>query len=98
MKCTKANDFLVYSKDMSIYMFCDSTLTGHMFKCATSLEFDKTANNCKLTCKRDGYYAGSTKSEAYFCYKQGVTLTYTDVKCPTGYEFNESFSCIKSPV
>lgn len=100
MKCTKANEYLVYPKDLSIYMHCDSTLTGRMFKCPTSQEFDKTVQNqrCVFKCKREGYYAGSTKSDAYFCYKQGVTFTYTTVKCPTGYEFNESFSCIKSPV
>lgn len=98
MKCQKASEYIVYSKDPSIFVFCDNALMGHMFKCPTSQEFDKTNSNCKFTCKREGYYAGTTKSDAYFCYKEGVTFKYTTVKCPADYEFNESFTCIKTPV
>lgn len=98
MKCQKPMQFLVYSKDPSIYVYCDDTLTGHMFKCLNGYEFDKTSKMCKFICKRSGYYASLTKSTAYFCFKDMNTYNYNIVKCPDGYEFDSKFMCIKSLV
>lgn len=50
MKCTKADEFIVYSKDPAIYVYCDSTLSAVMFKCPNNQEFDISVVACKPMC------------------------------------------------
>lgn len=96
MKCTKANEFITYSKDTSIYGFCDASQALHMFKCPNSQVFDKKSMGCKFECTKQGYFAGITSQDAYFCYLDGYTYKYVSVSCPAGYEFNTSFQCMRS--
>lgn len=93
MKCTTANVFIVHKTNPNFYAYCDSTLAPILFKCPDNMQFDL---GCKYVCKKEGYHAGKDKTEAYLCTKSGVSWTVTIVNCPTDYEYNASFMCIKS--
>lgn len=94
IKCTAANTFVVHKVNPNFYAFCDSTLTPNLFKCPKNQQFN---SGCKYICKSEGYFEGSTKSQAFHCSKSGVNWVQKIYDCPVGYEYNASFNCVKSP-
>lgn len=97
MKCTKAGDFVVNTRNPTYYAFCDATLQAQLFACPTGESFVKDSFGCKFVCKAEGYFAGPTPSEYYLCTKSGTVYTANHNTCPTGYIFNVTLKyCTKS--
>lgn len=93
MTCKTANTFVVHTGNPNFYAFCNAELTPTLFKCPNNMQF---VTGCKYVCKTEGYHAGSSKSEVFHCSKSGLTWVQNIYKCPTGYEYNASFTCVKA--
>ena len=93
MECTRANSFIVHKTNPNYYAYCDNSLDPIMFKCPNNMQFD---SGCRYVCKKVGYHIGQNKSEAYFCARSGFSWKVSVYKCPRGYEYNASFTCVKS--
>lgn len=92
MKCLTGNSFIVNRANANLYAFCDDKLVATLFQCPLNQEF---ASGCKYVCKREGYSAGKAANEAFVCTRSGFDWVQTIYFCPTGYEYNEKFVCVK---
>lgn len=97
LKCTaentKTSPFLVHAGNPNFYAFCDvATMTATLFKCPKNQQF---SSGCKFVCKAEGYFAGSNNGQAYHCAKSGLNWVQSIFNCPTGYEYDAKWNCVK---
>lgn len=93
MKCVTAGTLIVHKANANFYAFCGSDLVATLFQCPLNQQF---ASGCKYVCKKEGYSAGKTAAEAFHCSRNGVNWVQTIFNCPTGYEYNDKFTCVKA--
>ena len=92
MKCTTTPSVLVHKTNPSLWAFCDSGLNPILFKCPNNMVYDA---GCRYVCKAEGTFAGKNSAEAYVCARSGTTWKITVMTCPSEYEYNAKFSCVK---
>lgn len=92
MKCATAdaNKFITYRGNAQYYGYCDKDLKLRMFACEQNMQFN---GGCNYVCTKEGYFEGKSKTQFYHCARSGLTWQVQVIDCPTGYEYNEKFSC-----
>uniref|UniRef100_A0A6M2DZP7 Putative peritrophin-like protein 1 ctenocephalides felis n=1 Tax=Xenopsylla cheopis TaxID=163159 RepID=A0A6M2DZP7_XENCH len=99
LTCTKANTFITYTPDRSIYAYCDDKLEPIVLQCEDDQNqwFDVSSKSCRIVCKKEGAFADRKDCTKYYqCFIVNNQWQLKSYQCPSGLYFDaeEKMRCV----
>ncbi|XP_069705718.1 uncharacterized protein [Periplaneta americana] len=68
MRCTykSLNEYVVYSKDASLYGMCLKGFPTLVFRCPKGEQFDSSAKECRFKCSAEGLFPAANSNSKYY--------------------------------